>query len=80
MEKPRLPIPEWAQTILTRLDALPTVMQQQQTLGRLLTVVRGLQDERDALNKALAESRAEVHKLRHEVGELQQIIIKKLHG
>jgi len=80
MNQPRLPIPEWAQTILARLDQLPTVVKQQETIGRMLTVVRGLQDERDGLNKALAESRAEVHQLRHEVTELQQIIIKKLHG
>jgi uncharacterized coiled-coil DUF342 family protein len=80
VETPKLPTPEWARAVLTRLDELPTVLQQQDTIGRLMTVVRGLQDERDALNKALADSRADVHKLRHENGELQQIIIKKLHG
>ena len=77
---PRLPVPDWAQAVLTRLDGLPTVLQQQETIGRLMTVIRGLKDERNGLNKALAESRAEIHKLRFEVDELQQVIIKKLHG
>lgn len=80
MTAPRLPAPEWAREVLMRLDQLPKVMQQQETIGRLMVVLRSLQDERDGLNKALATSRAEVHELRHEIDELHQVIIKKLHG
>ena len=80
MTAPRLPAPEWAREVLMRLDQLPKVMQQQETIGRLMVVVRSLQDERDGLTKALATSRAEVHQLRHEIDELHQVIIKKLHG
>lgn len=80
MTAPHLPVPEWVKAILSRLDDLPKVIQQQETIGRLMVVLRSLQDERDGLNKALASSRADVHQLRHEVDELHQIIIKKLHG
>jgi hypothetical protein len=74
----RLPRPEWASEVLQRLDALPTVMRQQETIGRLMTVTRALTDERDALNKALETSRAELHAARHEIHDLQQVIIQKL--
>ena len=74
----RLLIHEWASGVLRRLDDLPSILRQQETIGRLLTVIRALQDERDGLNKALSESRAEIHKLRHENLELQDVIVKRL--
>lgn len=73
-EKP----PLWAQEPVRRLLELPDVLRMQETVGRLVASLRGLQEERDGLNQALAVSRAEVHQLRAENAELQQIIISRL--
>jgi uncharacterized coiled-coil DUF342 family protein len=78
MTTPVLPAPTWAQEITHRLSELPTLLGQRETIGRLVTAVRGLKEERDGLNRALEQTRAELHAARHEISELQQVIIKRL--
>jgi len=78
MTAPSLPAPAWAGEINRRLDQLPSVLRQQETIGRLLTVIRALTDEKDALTKALADSRNQLAAAKAEIDELQQVIIRRL--
>ena len=78
MTAPQLPVPKWASDVLRRLDELPSILRQQETIGRLLTVIRALTDEKDALTKALADSRNQLAAAKVEIDELQQVIIKRL--
>jgi len=75
-----IPPSDWASEVLKRLDALPTILRQQETIGRLLSVIQSLKDKRNRLSKALIESRSELATARAEVDELQQVIIKRLSG
>jgi len=75
-----IPPSDWASEVLERLDALPTILRQQETIVRLLSVIQSLKDKRNRLSKALIESRSELATARAEVDELQQVIIKRLSG